>query len=177
MEATVLQAPAHCQTFPQGCVGCCVNRRWTDTRIRMYLARNTAQARARFASGRPGYWTLVRMHWWRGGFWDHLLMVWLVMPSFGLSALVWSRFFASCPFAGYLDERTGRVGCLIHPLRVGAPDPRRHAFPLIPTASCNRALRCPMLDHPNTDFTSDALRASRSGAESLRHPGARRRWV
>jgi len=134
-----------------------------------YLEANTAAAvRVVPGGGRPRFRDLVRWHWRRGGFWDHLLLVWLVIPTFGLSALIWRRRFASCPFAGYLEEGSDRVGCLIHPERVGRPDLRRYAFPLVPTAGCNRNLRCPMLDETLPDENTPYLDVSRAGFKSLR---------
>ena len=157
----------HCQTFPQGCCGCCVNTRWEDERILSFLAANTAAAERNLPAGRPGLLDLVRLHWARGGWLDHLLAFWLVMPTFGLSAWAWFRFLGSCRFAGFLDREGGRVGCLIHPLRVGEPDCRKHAFPLIPTLGCNRALRCAMLDDGRTNWSWGCIEASRKGRESL----------
>ena len=133
-----------------------------------YLEANTAEeVRIVPGGGRPRFRDLVRWHWTRGGFWDHLLLVWLVIPTFGLSALAWRHWFASCPFAGYLEEGSGRVGCLIHPERVGMPDLRRYAFPLVPTAGCNRDLRCPMLDQPQPAADTPCLTVSRAGYNSL----------
>jgi len=143
--------------------------RWSDAKIMRYLEANTAAAvRVVPGGGRPRFRDLVRWHWRRGGFWDHLLLVWLVIPTFGLSALIWRRRFASCPFAGYLEEGSDRVGCLIHPERVGRPDLRRYAFPLVPTAGCNRNLRCPMLDETLPDENTPYLDVSRAGFKSLR---------
>lgn len=160
--------PHDCQSFCQGCVGCCVNMRWPDARVLRFLKRNTREAATVFpAQGRPSFSHLVRLHWRRGGFWDHLLMFWLVIPTFGLSALVWRQRFASCCFAGYIEEESGRVGCLIHPLKVGGRDLRRHAFPLVPTASCNRELICPMLRRNSIDNTLSNVAASREGFRSL----------
>lgn len=142
--------------------------RWSDAKITRYLDRNTAAAEGKAAGGvRPRFRDLVRCHWARGGFWDHLLLVWLVMPTLGLSALLWRRYFASCPFAGYLEPDSGRVGCLIHPKRIGDPDLRKHAFPLVPTANCNRELLCPMLGNLRTATDRPYLDASRAGYNSL----------
>ena len=74
----------------------------------------------------------------------------------------------SCAFAGFLDQASGRVGCLIHPERIGQPDMRKHAFPLIATAGCNRALRCPMLDSDDIELEAGNVDASRQGWNSLR---------
>ena len=162
-----------CQTFKQGCCGCCVNMRWQPERIAAFLDANTREAERVFRTGqRPRYRDLVRLHLARGGWRDHLLAAWLVPLTFGLSAWFWKRRYGSCRFAGYLNRQEGRVGCLVHPLRVGGPgDLRRHAFPLIPTLGCDRALRCPMLDAEGVSPGADWLAASRAGAASL--PGRR----
>ena len=162
-----------CQTFKQGCCGCCVNMRWQPERIAAFLDANTRAAERLFAAGgRPRFGDLVRLHLSRGGCRDHLLAAWLVPLTFGLSAWFWKRCYGSCCFAGYLNRSEGRVGCLIHPLRVGGSgDLRKHAFPLIPTVGCNRALRCPMLDAGGVSPESDWLTASRAGDASLRGRG------
>jgi hypothetical protein len=111
-----------CQTFKQGCCGCCVNMRWPPERIAAFLEANTREAERVFRAGaRPRYRDLVRLHLARGGWRDHLLAAWLVPLTFGLSAWFWKRRHGSCRFAGYLSRPEGRVGCLIHPLRVGGP--------------------------------------------------------
>lgn len=163
-----------CQTFPQGCCGCCVNMRWRPERLRAFLAANTAAAARVFPDERPpSYRHLVRLHMLRGGAWDHLLLGLLAPLTLGLSVWLWARRFGSCRFAGYLDEN-GRVGCLVHPARVGGRrDLRRHAFPLILLVSCNRQLFCSMLSR--ADWTWDWHAASRAGFQSLRRPGSRRR--
>jgi len=159
---------AQCQDFRQGCCGCCVNMKWPRDRILAYLRENTRVMAEIFPeSGRPGMRELVKVHWRRGGVWDHLLMTLLVMPTFGLSATVWRWFRHSCCFAGFLDESSGRVGCLIHPERMPGPDLRRHAFPLVPTLGCNRELRCSMLDSNDADMSADAVEASKAGYRSL----------
>ena len=158
----------HCQSFREGCCGCCINMRWSDAKIMRYLEANTSAAsRIPAGGGRPRFRDLVHRHWVRKGLWDHLLLVWLVIPTFGLSALIWRRWFASCPFAGYLEEDSGRVGCLIHPERVGLPDLRKHAFPLVPTANCNRKLLCPMLYETQPTTDTPYLDVSRAGFHSL----------
>ena len=164
-----------CQTFKQGCCGCCVNMRWQAEQIAAFLDANTRAAERLFRSGsRPCYRVLVRLHLARGGWRDHLLAAWLVPLTLGLSAWFWKRRYGSCCFAGYLNRAEGRVGCLIHPLRVGgAGDLRKHAFPLIPTLGCNRALRCPMLDAGGVSPDADWLTASCAGAASLQ--GKRKR--
>lgn len=125
-------------------------------------------AQAIFADGgRPSFGQLVRLHWRRGGGWDHALLA-LAPFTFGLSAWLWRRWLGSCCFAGYLDRAAGRAGCLIHPLRVGEPDLRRHAFPLIPTLGCNRRLRCPMLDSESIGLDADLITVCRAGAASLK---------
>ena len=171
-----------CQSFPKGCCGCCVNMRWNDRRITRFLLRNTRVVhRLSPNTGRPTLGRLVRMHLACGGVWDWLLMLVLVIPTFGLSALVWRRYFASCCFAGMLDSG-GRVGCLIHPMRLGEPDLRRHAFPLIPTAGCDRLLRCAMLDCATLKIDTtiesaigDHLSVSRRGFASL--SSRSKRWA
>lgn len=142
---------------------------WHPERIEAFLDANTRAAEALFRPGvRPRLRTLVRMHLARGGWRDHLLAAWLVPLTLGLSAWFWKRHYGSCCFAGYLNRDEGRVGCLIHPARTGNPDLRRHAFPLIPTLGCDRALRCPMLDAGGVSPEADWLTASRAGAASLR---------
>jgi len=143
--------------------------RWRPARIESFLDANTRAAEALFPPGvRPRLQTLVRMHLVRGGWRDHLLAVWLVPLTLGLSAWFWKRYYGSCCFAGYLNREESRVGCLIHPAREGSPDLRRHAFPLIPTLGCNRALRCPMLGAGGVSPEADWLTVSRAGAASLR---------
>lgn len=144
--------------------------RWSPERIDAFLAANTREAERLFRTGvKPRTRDLIRLHLARGGWRDHLLAAWLVPLTFGLSAWFWKRRYGSCCFAGYLSRSEGRVGCLIHPLRVGGSgDLRKHAFPLIPTLGCNRALRCPMLDAAGVALESGWLAASRAGAASLR---------
>lgn len=168
-RAEVAKMKLNCQSFRQGCCGCCLNMRWAPDRIRAFLGANTDAAGRFFpAEGRPGLRDLVRFHLARGGWIDHLLMFWLVPPTLAISAWTWSRYYASCCFAGYIDESAQRVGCLIHPLRIGLPDLRRHAFPLVPTANCDRELRCPMLDSPLADVSLGNLEASRQGWKSIK---------
>ena len=158
----------HCQTFRQGCVGCCVNMRWKPARVLKYLEANTAAAETLFPQGgRPGRRELARMHRMRGGWLDFTLAVLLVMPTFGLSAFLWRRYWGSCCFAGYLNRADGRVGCLVHPARAGGPDLRRLAFPWAPTLGCDRTLRCPMLADPDANPVWGAITASREGYRSL----------
>lgn len=157
----------HCQSFRQGCCGCCVNMRWAPERIVAFVDANTRAMEAVAGAGRrPAFGDLVRVHLRRGGWRDHLLMA-LAPVTLGLTAWFWKRRQGSCCFAGYLDRSGGRVGCLIHPRRVGEPDLRRHAFPLIPTLGCNRTLRCPMLDEDGIALESDFMTVSRAGAGSL----------
>ncbi len=151
-----------CQSFRQGCCGCCVNMRWAPERLANYLAANTRAAEAAWGGGRPRWRDLVRVHLARGGWRDHLLAVWLVPLTFGASAWLWRRRYGSCCFAGYLDRAAGRVGCLIHPARTGGPDLRRHAFPLVPTLGCDRALRCAMLDAGGVSPDAGWLEVSRA---------------
>ena len=147
-----------------------MNTRWTDERLAAYLDANTRAAEAAFAAGqRPGLRQLIRVHLTRAGWIDHLLACWLVPLTFGLSAWLWRRYYGSCCFAGFLSRAEERAGCLIHPARIGVPDLRRHAFPLIPTLGCNRALLCPMLDRADAVAEAGWLTVSRAGADSL-HP-------
>ena len=143
--------------------------RWRPERVRAFLEANT-QAFATGISQRPRFLDLVRIHWRRGGWRDHLLVTILAPLTLGFTAWTWMRFYGSCCFAGYLDPASGRVGCLIHPVRMGESDLRRHAFPLVPVLGCNRALRCPMLDYPFPDFTTDCDVTSRAGYDSLHTP-------
>ena len=161
--------PLNCQSFRQGCCGCCVNMRWRPERIAAFLEANTRAAERCFPPGaRPRMRDLVRVHMARSGWREHVLAVWLVPLTLGLSAWFWKRRYGSCCFAGYIDRAAGRVGCLIHPARVGEPDLRRHAFPLVPTLGCDRALRCPLLDAGSAAPDADWLTVSRAGAASLR---------
>ena len=163
-----------CQTYRQGCCGCCVNMRWRPARIEAWLDANTRAAEALFPAGRrPGRRDLVRLHLARGGWRDHLLTLWLAPLTLGLSAWFWKRRYGSCCFAGWLDRAGGRVGCLIHPARVGAPDLRAHAFPLVPTLGCARELLCPMLRAGEVSPDAGWLEVSRTGAASLSRPVAR----
>lgn len=142
--------------------------RWTDVRVRAFLKRNTRVFHARMGGRtRPNRRDLVACHWQSGGWMDHLLGFWLVPFTLGISAWVWKRFMGSCTFAGVIDTKTGRLGCLVHPARVGLPDLRRHAFPLIPTMGCNRELRCRMLNESGLDMVADAVSTSRRGWASL----------
>lgn len=157
-----------CQSYSQGCCGCCVNMRWQPERIARFLDANTRATESLWRPGeRPRMRDLVRVHLLRGGWRDHLLAAWLVPLTLGISAWLWKQHYGSCCFAGYLNRAEGRVGCLIHPARIGEPDLRRHAFPLIPTLGCNRALRCPMLDRADVPPGVGWLTASRAGAKSL----------
>ena len=166
-----------CQSFRQGCCGCCVNMRGQQVRIAAFLAANTAAAARLLPPDRPPrYRDLVRLHIARGGLIDHLLACWLVPLTFGLSALLWRRLFGSCRFAGFIDSDGERVGCLIHPLRLGgSKDLRRHAFPLVPTLGCNRSLICPMLVQHSMPTDTGWPEASRAGAASLRKRCAKTR--
>ena len=165
--------PLNCQSFRQGCCGCCVNMRWRSERIAAFLEANTRAAERCFPSGaRLRMRDLVRVHMARSGWREHVLAVWLVPLTLGLSAWFWKRRYGSCCFAGYIDRSAGRVGCLIHPARVGGPDLRRHAFPLVPTLGCDRALRCPLLDAGDAVLDAGWLAVSRAGAASLRGKGA-----
>lgn len=164
-------ATLECQSFPEGCCGCCVNMRWPPARVRAYLAANTQAFHQHLPpGGRPGFWALVRHHARRGGWKDHLLVMLLGPLTLGAAAWYWLRQEGSCCFAGYIDPAAGRAGCLIHPARYGSPDLRRHAFPLIPALGCNRALRCPMLEAADAPVAGDLLQVSRCGYASL-HSG------
>lgn len=158
----------HCQSFSQGCCGCCVNMRWRPERVLAYLAENTRAFRQVTGTSRPGFARLVRLHWRRGGWRDHLMVALLGPLTLGVTAWLWMRFCGSCCFAGILEEQTGRAGCLIHPARVGDPDLRRHAFPLVLVLGCNRQLRCPMLDAAAPDLTRPLIPTSQAGFKSLR---------
>jgi hypothetical protein len=143
--------------------------KWSDNKIFRYLERNTRFINSLLAPGRrPSFLELVKIHLSRGGWIDHLMTFWLVPPTFGLSAWLWNRYFGSCVFAGFIDPEARRVGCLIHPALRGAPDLRRHAFPLIPTLGCNRALRCPMLASPNHEFDADFIVTSQRNWRSIK---------
>jgi hypothetical protein len=158
-----------CQSFRQGCCGCCVNMRWNPDRVGEFLEQNTLAFNAVTHSSRPRFRDLVGIHWHRGGWRDHLLVTVLAPLTVGLTAWIWMRVYGSCCFAGYLDGAPGRVGCLIHPARMGTgtPDLRRHAFPLVPVLGCNRGLRCPMLEQTSPDLDADGLAVSRAGFRSL----------
>jgi hypothetical protein len=143
--------------------------RWRPERIRAFLEENTRAFNAVSANRRPRFKDLVRLHWSRGGWRDHLLVTVLAPLTVGFTAWVWMRFYGSCCFAGYLDVASGRVGCLIHPARVGDPDLRRHAFPLVPILGCNRGLRCPMLEQTPGDLDTGWEGVSGAGFRSL-HP-------
>ena len=164
-----------CQTFRQGCCGCCVNMRWRQGRVTDFLTANTAAAARLIPPDRqPRYRDLVRLHLARGGLLDHLLACWLAPLTLGLSALLWKRLFGSCRFAGFIDSAGQRVGCLIHPSRLGgAKDLRRHAFPLVPTLGCDRNLICPMLAQHSMPPETGWPEASRAGAASLRQRRAK----
>lgn len=159
-----------CQDFKEGCCGCCINMGWSKERIERYMSVNTELV-DRVLEKRDGKLRmrdLVCIHLRCGGLADYLLALIFVPLTFGLSALLWKSIFGSCCFAGYLNQEKGRVGCLIHPLRVGGDkDLRRHAFPLVPTLRCDRELRCPQLDDPQIPLETGWYDASKKGAESL----------
>lgn len=163
-----------CQWFSSGCVGCCINRRWSEGRLLKYLRDNSNLAVQLWEGGRPRWWQLAVFHAKRGGWNDLLWCLLLVMPTFGLSAWYWRHRWGNCCFAGIIDETDCRVGCLIHPARYGMPDLRRHAFPLVLTVSCDRNLRCSMLDDINCDRSLGWYDVSRRGALSCRKPARSR---
>lgn len=143
--------------------------RWSERRLTAYLRANTVAATKLFGGHqRPGLFTLVRLHWRRWGWLDHLLCVWLAPLTLGFSAWLWHRYVGSCCFAGFIEEGSSRVGCLIHPVRWPGRDLRHHAFPLVPTLTCDRDLRCPMLDYPAQDLNANWYHTSIAGAKSLR---------
>lgn len=165
-----------CQDYKQGCCGCCVNMQWSEQKIADFLSANTAivdaliQRRGRELRVRD----LIHVHLRRGGWHDYLFAFILVPLTFGLSAVFWNRRYGSCCFAGWLNEEEGRVGCLIHPARLGGADLRKHAFPMVPTLSCDREMRCPMLDNSTpAHMTLGWFEISRAGAKTLK--GAPRR--
>lgn len=134
---------ADCQTFSEGCIGCCANPRWSEKRLRDYLEDNTRQAeRMGWSARRPRYWEMIWHHWRRGGWIDHILLVWLPGLTLGISVWLWLRYWGQCSYAGFIDSGRRRVGCLIHPMRVGVPDARGHAWPLVVSVRCNTAYRC-----------------------------------
>jgi len=160
-----------CQDFKQGCCGCCVNMSWSEEQLHEFLCRNTdavddvISQRGNELSLRD----LVKVHLNRGGWHDYLLALILVPLTFGLSALFWKRRYGSCCFAGWLNKKEQRVGCLIHPLRLGGEDLRKHAFPLVPTLSCDREMRCPVLKNASEEhFRMEWFDISLAGAESLK---------
>jgi hypothetical protein len=161
-----------CQDFKEGCCGCCVNMKWRRERLDLFLHDNTVAVDGMLAKRRKNVRLrdLVSVHLKRGGWADYLLAFILVPLTFGLSALLWKRVYGSCCFAGYLSEEAGRVGCLIHPLRLGGEaDLRKHAFPLVPTLNCDRELRCPQLDNPGIPLETGWYEVSMAGAGSLAH--------
>jgi len=171
-------AEFNCQDFPEGCCGCCVNTRLPRGTLEEILRKNTLNgSRIVGSGGPPRFWDLVKWHFRSGGFWDHLLCFWLVGPTLGLSAWIWARRLGNCCFAGFLDGER-RVGCLVHPKRIGARiDFRRYAFPLVPTLRCNRALRCGYLslqDGEGVD-TDGWYEVSRRAAATLRRRIGRKR--
>ena len=163
----------NCQSFRQGCCGCCVNMRRSPEWVRAFLEANTRAWHDAGLGDRPRFRGLILLHWRRGGWRDHLLVTILAPITLGLTAWLWMRLFGSCCFAGILDSESGRVGCLIHPQRVGEPDLRRHAFPGVPLLGCDRALRCPMLDLDTPDLNNNCQTVSAAGFWSLRRQARR----
>jgi len=149
--------------------------RWSPERIASFLTANTRVANRLLPTDKPPrHRDLVRLHLARGGLLDLLLACWLVPLTLGLSAWLWKRFCGSCRFAGFINLDGQRVGCLIHPLRLGgAKDLRRHAFPLVPTLGCDRNLICPMLAQHSMPPETGWPEASRAGAASLRQRRAK----
>ncbi len=158
----------NCQTFKEACCGCCVNMKFSRQKLTGILTRNTEVGRRVMTDGRITVRRLVKWHWLRGGFWDHLLALWLPGPTLTLSAWIWKARRGCCPFAGFLRDDPIRVGCLVHPLvtRDGR-DWRRWAFPLVPTLRCERDLRCGLLLNGADDAVRDGdwYAVSRAGAE------------
>ncbi|MDD2599987.1 MAG: hypothetical protein PHO37_12295 [Kiritimatiellae bacterium] len=160
-----------CQDFKQGCCGCCVNTHWSEQRIADFLSANTVAVDALIR--RRGHELrvrdLIQIHLRRGGWRDYLFAFFLVPFTFGLSAVLWNKRYGSCCFAGWLNQEEQRVGCLIHPARLGGADLRKHAFPMVPTLSCDREMRCPMLDDPTPrQMTLGWFELSRMGAKRLK---------
>lgn len=160
-----------CISFYHGCVGCCMNMRWSDEKIVKWVKDNTEYAESHPSrnGSRPTFRELAVWHWHRGGFPDFILAFVLAIPTCGISVWLWRRFRGSCPFAGYVDEDRRKAGCLIHPERLGLPDLRVYAFPLLPLVWCNTTLECPAwnagipmnLSLPET--SRQAYRARRKG--------------
>lgn len=167
-----------CQDYVEGCCGCCANMRRPRRGLEQALLANTRVGAEVLARGPFGWRALLAWHWRRGGFWDHLLCFWLAPVTLGLSLLLWWRLRGFCCYAGFLDGRPGRVGCLIHPLRIpGGRDWRRHAFPLVPTVRCDCGMLCGALfderDPPSAeDWYAASLRASRTPRNPHRRRGA-----
>jgi len=160
-----------CQDFKEGCCGCCVNMRWSEQRLGDFLSKNTEAVDQMITRRGKALRVidLVAVHLKRGGGRDFLLAFILVPFTFGLSALYWKRRYGSCCFAGWLDREKRRVGCLIHPARLGGADLRRHAFPLVPTLSCDREMRCLLLNNAAAEqLELEWFELSRRGAESLK---------
>ena len=147
-----------CQDFKQGCCGCCVNTRWNRGRIERYLMANTV-AMERILEKRenvPRLRDLLLIHLLRGGLYDYCLAFILVPFTVGLSALIWKKWFGSCCYAGFINKEEQRVGCLIHPLRIGGSfDWRRRAYWLVPTLKCDREMICPALRNHNVALDLD----------------------
>jgi len=173
---TSKEPPIDCQSFMEGCCGCCLNMKHTREKLTRVLWRNTkAMERVMSKGGHLSVRRLIRWHWACGGFWDHLLACWLAGPTLAFSAWMWHRFFGCCAFAGFLSQYPIRVGCLIHPLAINdGRDWRRWAFPLVPTLSCARDLRCGLLLGKTTETLAgkDWYAASRC-AEATRKDGQR----
>ncbi len=158
-----------CQSFREGCVGCCVNMRWSDQEIRRFLTENTVAAKGvLIGKSRPRFGNLLRLHLRRGGLLDFLWTWVFGVCTCGFGSWLWSRRRGSCPFAGFLDDAQTKAGCLIHPARYGYPDLRRHAFPAVPLVVCNTALECP--SWPTADeeaLAAGIVRASRRNGRIL----------
>ena len=161
-----------CQDFPQGCCGCCVNTRRSRAVLERELLANTRLG-AEVLGGLPFGWrSLLRWHWARGGLWD---LFWLAPVTLGISVWCWWRWRGVCCYAGYLNAQQNRVGCLIHPLRIGdGKDWRRHAFPLVPTVRCDCGMLCGALyDEGPVPPDEDWYATSRRTSATPRNPHKR----
>ncbi len=167
-----------CQSFREGCVGCCINTRWSPRRQTRYLSQNTDALQPWLDQHRrPSRRDITHLHRSRGGLYDHLLMFWLVLPTLGLSIWVWRRWFGGCAFAGFLSRSPTRVGCLLHPAHWGqdCADIRRWAFPWVPTLFCNRTFECPGLRAPSPVLECSYIEAGTRNAATFQQNTGRPR--